>query len=64
MRKIMKMNKLEKSEAFIHPIGIKCTQSVNESHLFGFAAIISLSPLTKDKPKTIKSEREWLDKLK
>ena len=24
----------------------------------------SLSPLTKDKPKTIKSEREWLDKLK
>ena len=38
--KNMKMNKLEKSEAFIHPIGIKCTQSVNESHLFGFAAII------------------------
>ena len=34
------MNKLEKSEAFIHLIGIKCTQSVNESHLFGFAAII------------------------
>ena len=40
--KNMKINKLEKSEAFIHPIGviIKCTQSVNESHLFGFAAII------------------------
>ena len=31
--KNMKMNKLEKSEAFIHPIGIKYTQSVNESHL-------------------------------
>ena len=58
----MKMNKLEKSEGFIHPIGIKCTQLVNESHLFGFRQ--SLSPLTKDKPKTLKSEREWLDKLK
>ena len=34
------MNKLGKSEAFIHPIGIKSTQSVNKPHLFGFATIV------------------------
>ena len=34
------MNKLEKREAFIHPIGINSTQSVNKSHLFGFATIV------------------------
>ena len=40
MIKNIKMNKLEKKKAFIHPIGINSTQSVNKSHLFGFAAII------------------------
>ena len=39
-KKNMKMNKLEKSEVLIHPIGIKFTQSMNELHLFGFVAII------------------------
>ena len=37
MIKNIKMNKLEKREAFILPIGIK---SVNKLHLFGFATIV------------------------
>ena len=39
MIKNIKVNKLEKREAFIHAIGINSTQSVNKSHLFGFATI-------------------------
>ena len=40
MIKNIKMNKLEKREAFILSTGINSTQSVNKSHLFGFGTII------------------------